>query len=218
VLRLLLLVRRPPTEPRPTASGDGSSTAARGLGAGSSGRTGCRTARRSRAAQRGADPDLSDQTAAFDRLDFEFSYRGLPVSLDVKEKRQHYSQAVRDLRPDVREADLFIVDETVFRRIVWQGGGGYLAIHDCPTGRWLAVGPWELTLGDHVRYVRWGQRQHEPFLKGKLLIDLGNARHQDRHFSAGLVLRAIDESRSWRDAVDPYPVNGVTLPELGGMS
>jgi len=159
--------------------------------------------------------DVQDRTASFDRLDFEFSYRGMAVSLDVKEKRQPYSRAVRDLWPRVPEHNLFIVDETVYRRVVWQGGGGYLAIHDCPTDRWLVFGPWELTLGRRVRYARWGQRRDRPFLKGKLLFDLASAAREARAFTVDLVLRTIDDSRSWRDAVEPYPVQGATLRELG---
>lgn len=100
------------------------------------------------------DPALEgvqDHTASYVDLDFSFHYRGMAVTLDVKEKRQRYSRGVRELWPDVREPDLFIVDETVFRRVVWQGGGGYLAIHDLPGSRWVVLGPWELTLGQRVR-------------------------------------------------------------------
>ena len=50
---------------------------------------------------------------------------------------------------------MFILDETVYRRIVWQGGGGYLAVHDLPGSRWAFFGPWELTLGPKIRYNRW---------------------------------------------------------------
>ena len=98
--------------------------------------------------------DLVDHTSAFDRLDFTFTYRSAPVSLDVKEKRQSYSQSVRELWPAVPDRDLFIIDETVYRRVVWQGGGGCLAIHDLPSHRWVIFGPWELTLGRPVRYGR----------------------------------------------------------------
>ena len=76
--------------------------------------------------------DVADNTASMDRLDFSFTYQGAPVELDVKEKRQPYSKGIQDLWPQVPETYLFIVDETVFRRIVWQGVVGYLAIHDIP--------------------------------------------------------------------------------------
>ena len=110
----------------------------------------------------GGDPriqELEDHTASFDRLDFAFRYRGMLVTLDVKEKRQPYSREVQELWPRVPERELFIVDETVYRRVVWQGGGGYLAIHDVPGRRWVVFGPWELTLGRHARYARWGRRR-----------------------------------------------------------
>ena len=62
-------------------------------------------------------------------------------------------------------------DETVYRRIVWQGGGGYLAVHDLPGSRWAFFGPWELTLGPKVRYNRWIEKSPGNRLrKGKLLI------------------------------------------------
>lgn len=62
--------------------------------------------------------DLCDRTASFDDLDFAFSYRDVRVTLDVKEKRQRYSKGVQHLWPALAEPDMFIVDETVFRRVV----------------------------------------------------------------------------------------------------
>jgi hypothetical protein len=159
--------------------------------------------------------DLRDDTAAFDLLDFGFTYRSIRASLDVKEKRQSYSRSIQDLWPRVDERDLFIIDETVYRRMIWQGGGGYLAIHDLPKRRWLVFGPWELTLGRHVRYGRWGARHSQPFLKGKVLFNLATAAYESHEFDVGLVLRTIDESHSWRDRVEPYPIRGQKLPELG---
>ncbi|MDP9074079.1 MAG: hypothetical protein M3N98_07885 [Actinomycetota bacterium] len=159
--------------------------------------------------------DLEDHTAAFDRLDFSFSCCGMRVWLDVKEKLQRYSAGVQQLWPGVGERDLFIVDETVYRRIVWQGGGGYLAIHDSVGVRWVVFGPWELTIGPRLRYGRWGRRHDARFLKGKLLLDLSAAPHQSPDFSVDLVVKSINESRRWRDRVEPYPIDAIRLPELG---
>ncbi|MDP8987237.1 MAG: hypothetical protein M3N11_02690, partial [Actinomycetota bacterium] len=159
--------------------------------------------------------DVEDRTASFVDLDFSFRYRGMPVTLDVKEKRQRYSKGVQQLWPGLREPDLFIVDETVYRRVVWQGGGGYLLIHDVPGARWLVLGPWELTLGHRVRYGRWGDRGGARFLKGKLLVDLSSAPQRAAGFSTDLVKRAIEGARAWRDRVQPYPVPGAGLPEVG---
>jgi len=167
-----------------------------------------------------SDPRLTevvDRTSSFDELDFSFRYRALTVTLDVKEKRQRYSQGIRDLWPSLTERDMFIVDETVFRRIVWQGGGGYLLIRDVPTSRWVVFGPWELTLGRKLRYARWGQRSDQPFLKGKLVVDLGCAL-SETDMSVDLIVRAIDVSSTWRSRVDPYPIRGATLPEIGKSS
>jgi hypothetical protein len=127
--------------------------------------------------------DLQDNTGSFSELDFSFAFHGRLITLDVKEKRQPYSTGVRRLWEEVAENNLFIVDETVFRRVVWQGGGGFLAIRDRPARRWCYFGPWELTLGNHLRYARWGQRHDRPFLKGKLLIDLSGAACESEEFS-----------------------------------
>ena len=161
---------------------------------------------------------LSDRTSSFEELDFSFRYRALSVTLDVKEKRQRYSRGVQALWAEVAERDLFIVDETVFRRVVWQGGGGYLLVHDLPSRRWLVFGPWELTLGAKVRYGRWGRRRESPFLKGKLLLDLSGATEKTQDLSVDAVLRAVDLACAWRSRVEPYPVPGVTVPELGDGS
>ena len=63
------------------------------------------------------------------------------VWVDLKEKRQVYSHGVRELWPDVPSISLFILDETVYRRIIWQGGGGYLVVHDHPGERWAICIP-----------------------------------------------------------------------------
>jgi hypothetical protein len=158
---------------------------------------------------------LSDHTSSYEELDFSFSYRAFTVTVDVKEKRQRYSRGIQELWPEVCEPDLFIVDETVFRRVVWQGGGGYLLVHDRPSRRWLVFGPWELTLGSKVRYGRWGRRRESDFLKGKLLLDLATASEETPELSVDAILRAVDLARAWRSRVEPYPVSGLRVPELG---
>lgn len=159
--------------------------------------------------------DLSDHTSSFEELDFSFTYRPTAVTLDVKEKRQRYSHGIRELWPQLGEPELFIVDETVFRRVVWQGGGGYLLVHDVPSARWAVFGPWELTLGRRMRYARWGQRGASPFLKGKLLLDLSTAAEATGELSVDAVLRTVDAARAWRSRVEPYPIHGARLRELG---
>jgi hypothetical protein len=158
---------------------------------------------------------LEDHTGSFSELDFSFVFHGRPITLDLKEKRQPYSTGIRRLWEEVAENDLFIVDETVFRRVVWQGGGGFLAIRDLPVGRWCYFGPWELILGHHQRYARWGQRHDRPFLKGKLLVDLSAAACETEDFSITQLLGVVEGSRRWRDSPEPYPVRGAKLPEIG---
>lgn len=159
--------------------------------------------------------ELSDHTLSFEELDFSFTYRAMTVTLDVKEKRQRYSRGICELWPQLGEADLFIVDETVFRRVVWQGGGGYLLIHDVPTARWAVFGPWELTLGRRMRYGRWGQRRGSRFLKGKLLLDLSAAGETTDELSVDAIIRSVDVARTWRSRVEPYPIQGARLREVG---
>jgi hypothetical protein len=164
-----------------------------------------------------ADPrikDFDDHTAAFDTLDFSFSFGERTVFVDLKEKRSRYSSGIAQMWPAVAPGDLFIVDETVFRRIVWQGGGGYLVVHDQPERRWAIFGPWELTLGPRVRYERRGQRTSE-FLKGKVLLSLAAAAFVGPRFSVDDLLEVVSSSMRRRDQVGAVPIPGEVLPEVG---
>jgi len=164
-----------------------------------------------------ADPrigDLDDHTDRFDTLDFSFIYGGRSVYVDLKEKHSRYSSGIAALWPEVARADLFIVDETVFRRIVWQGGGGYLVVHDHPGRRWAIFGPWELTLGPRVRYQRRAQRTSE-FLKGKVLLNLAAAGTLGAEFAVDDLLAVVAKSAQQRDQVGAVPIPGEELPEVG---
>lgn len=163
-----------------------------------------------------ADPRLegfADHTSAFDRLDFSFVYLGLPVQVDLKEKIRPTSKGLAALWPEVPPQDLFVLDETVYRRIVWHGGGGYLVVHDHPGSRWATFGPWELTLGPRTRYRRYGQTETSAFFKGKILLDLRSAARSAPAFSVDDLLAVIEASRAQRDAVDA--VAATELPSLG---
>ncbi|HET7481853.1 MAG TPA: hypothetical protein VFK89_03235 [Actinomycetota bacterium] len=159
--------------------------------------------------------DFEDHSGDVDRLDYSFTYAGLHVEVDLKEKRQRYSPGIGRLWPDLPPQDLFIVDETVYRRVVWRGGGGYLVVHDHPGDRWAIFGPWELTLGPRVRYQRWGQRRGESFLKGKLLLNLGAAARVARTFSVDDLLWVILRAAEERDAVEAVALRQADLPEIG---
>jgi hypothetical protein len=142
----------------------------------------------------------------------------LKVQLDLKEKRQRYSPDYQMMWPEVALEDLFIMDETVYRRIVWQGGGGYLAIHDHPSGRWCYFGPWELTLGPRIRYQRWGQRGGSSFLKGKILLDLATAAGTGSSFRVDDLLRVIHQSTNALAAVEAFDIQGYPIREVGKFS
>lgn len=158
--------------------------------------------------------NFKDSTKEFDRLDFSFQYKGELVEVDLKEKINPTSAGLGELWPEVSRDDLFVLDETVYRRIVWQGGGGYLVVHDHPKERWLVFGPWELTLGPTRRYVRWGERNAR-FAKGKILLDLTTASHSSPEFSPGGLLDAIDVARARVDQVEAIAIPGQDLPEIG---
>ena len=165
-----------------------------------------------------ADARLSqfeDHTAARDRLDFSFWYRGAPVQLDLKEKIRPTSPGLASLWPEVAPKDLFVLDETVYRRVVWHGGGGYLVIHDHPGSRWVIFGPWELTLGPRLRYARWIRPGQVSSLKGKVLLDLSASAHQSEAFAVDDLLGVIDRSRQQKEAVGPVEIAGRRLPEVG---
>lgn len=158
---------------------------------------------------------FESHTLAFDRLDFSFVYRGGYVEVDLKEKIRPSSPGLAALWPDVAPPDLFVVDETVYRRVVWQGGGGYLVIHDHPQRRWVIYGPWELTLGPRVRYARWIRPHATSVLKGKVLLDLKASAHTATEFSVDQLLAVIDRSRQQKEAVAAVGIPGQRLPELG---
>lgn len=168
------------------------------------------------AAELATDPrleGLESHTDSFDKLDFSFTYGGRRIWVDLKEKRQPYSQGVQALWEEVPGSFLFILDETVYRRIVWQGGGGYLVVHDHPGQRWAIFGPWELTLGPRRRYEREEKRK-TTFLKGKILLDLRAAATLRSYFSIDELLHVIDKSVAQRDVVEAVATNTLDLPQV----
>jgi hypothetical protein len=158
---------------------------------------------------------LRNHTRDFDKLDFSFSYGGGVVELDLKEKIRPTSAGLASMWAEVPAEHIFVLDETVYRRIVWNGGGGYLIVHDHPGARWLIFGPWELTLGPRRRYERWGRRRDEPFKKGKIMLDLRAAAAESPSPSVDVLLEVIERSRRQRDAVEAVGVSGDDVPEVG---
>ena len=163
-----------------------------------------------------ADPrlnDVQDHTRSFEKLDYSFSYLSEPVWLDLKEKIRPSSASLGGLWPEVARRDIFVIDETVYRRIVWQGGGGYLVVHDHPGERWVVFGPWELTLGPRRRFARRVQRTAET-LKGKILLDLTTGVPSEQ-FSLDVVLGVVERTRKWRDQIQPVEISNYPVPKAG---
>lgn len=146
---------------------------------------------------------LADYTAEMDALDFEFRFERERVRVDVKEKRSSYTRDYREVWPEVPEPELFILDETAFKALMWEEGLGYLLIHDVPQARWLVMGPWEIALGPRRRFQRAGDKGRGEFLKGKLLLDLRTASAKSGNLSVDELLRVVAESRRARRQVEP---------------
>lgn len=138
---------------------------------------------------------LSDYTTEHDELDFRFRFDGGDTRVDVKEKRSTLSVELRELWPEVPEPELFVVDETAFRTLLWAEGLGYLLVHDVPQRRWHVFGPWELALGPRRRFERRGNRGAGEFLKGKLLFDFRSAAATTEQLSIDALLDVVRESR-----------------------
>ena len=81
---------------------------------------------------------LKASTTSFDRLDFQVLSAGEQlVQVELKAKRQPLSKGWRDLRPEVRPEDLFVLDELALRKIVDAGRYAFLLVRDVPTARWV---------------------------------------------------------------------------------
>ncbi|HEX2065168.1 MAG TPA: DEAD/DEAH box helicase [Acidimicrobiales bacterium] len=157
---------------------------------------------------------LSDFTDEME-LDFEFRFEGEHVNLEVKEKRQPLSGEYVALWPEVPAQELFVLDETAFRRLAWAQGMGYLVVHDEPLARWLYFGPWELALGPRRRFERLGDKGAGDFLKGKLLLDLRTAAAETAELRVGALLDVVRRSRGALHHVEAVRIRrGDELPTI----
>lgn len=138
---------------------------------------------------------ITDYTAEFDEPDFRFRLDGTDVRLEVKAKGQPYATEYEELWPEVPPAELFILDETSYRNLVWGEGLGFVVVDDRPARRWHVLGPWELCLGPRRRFERRGDRGAGEFKKGKLLLDLRTAAATTPDLSADALITAIRASR-----------------------
>lgn len=151
---------------------------------------------------------LSDFTEEMDALDFEFMFEGAGVRVDVKAKQSLSSDEIAGQWPEVPRRDLFVLDETSFRTLLWSEGLGYLLIADGPAARWHVFGPWELSLGPRRRFERRGDRGAGEFLKGKLLLDLRTAARTTDELDIGAFLGVVRASRSALHQVRGWKVRG----------
>lgn len=158
---------------------------------------------------------LADYTSEMDALDFHFRFERADVHLDLKEKWQRSGAQTADLWPETPRDELFVVDETAFRKLVWEQGLGYLLVHDRPRQRWHVFGPWELCLGPRRRFDRLGNRTGQDFLKGKLLLDFRTASATTSELEIDALLKVVRESRAALHRVRAIPVRSeADLPVL----
>ncbi len=148
---------------------------------------------------------LQSSTASLDRLDYQLLGPGERLcELELKAKRQPY-RGWAHLRPELPEADVFILDELALRRVVDAGRYAFLLVRDLPGERWALWSTAELLLATKVRVSR---RLAATTVtdKGKALIDLGAAaitRNLPAALSAVAKLVGVIDAQ-WGD-VAPWP-------------
>jgi hypothetical protein len=149
---------------------------------------------------------LRKETASVDLLDYAVAGPGDRLcQVELKAKHQPY-RGWTNLRPDVPEKDLFILDELALRKIIDGGRYTYLVVADLPTKRWVVWSTLDLVLASKVRTVRalatGAGRQ-----KAKLLIDFREAAAQvhDEHAAAATVAKMIASCDSSWSAIEPWP-------------
>ncbi|MCA1844530.1 MAG: DEAD/DEAH box helicase, partial [Actinobacteria bacterium] len=150
---------------------------------------------------------LADLTAEMDVPDFRFWFEREDVHLEIKAKHRRLSPEIRAQWPEVPADDLFVMDETSFRTLLWAEGLGYLLVDDEPRRQWHVFGPWELCLGPRRRFERRGDRGSGEFLKGKLLLDLRAAAASRPHLDIDALLEVVRSSRQSR-----WTVSALRIP------
>ena len=161
---------------------------------------------------------LASSTTSMDRLDFQILGPGERLcELELKAKHQTY-RGWTDLRPDVDEADLFILDELALRKIIGAGPYAILLINDQPSDRWVVFTTMDLVLAPKVRVDRRLATGVDR-IKAKILLDLNDS-HQ-HHPTATTALSAVASymkviDRHW-NAIGPWP-SLHTAPVVGAAS
>ena len=152
---------------------------------------------------------VGTSTSSFNRLDFQLVLAGHLVELEVKAKYQPLSYGWRQLRPDVKTADLFVLDELALRKITDAGRFAFLLVWDAPSRRWCLWSTGDLLVASRARHSRRLDTPAEKF-KGKLLFDLSEAGYEGASLEAAidaLVNTALHLDQWWGD-VSPWPSRG----------
>lgn len=124
----------------------------------------------------GALTRLASSTNSLDRLDYQvLGPNGRLIEIELKAKHQHY-RGWTDLRPDVAERDLFILDELALRKLVDAGRYAVLLVRDDPGNRWIVWTLMDLVLAPKARVARRLATGTDR-TKGKVLLDLGDTAH-----------------------------------------
>ena len=113
-------------------------------------------------------------TQALGALDFTVLGPGERLAqVELKAKHQPY-RGWAQLRPELAERDLFILDELALRKIVDAGRYAHLVVADLPGGRWCVWSTADLVLASKVRTVR-ALATGAGRLKAKVLVDFREA-------------------------------------------
>jgi hypothetical protein len=131
------------------------------------------------------------------------------VELELKAKNQQLSQGWQQLRPEVREADLFVIDELALRKITDAGRFAFLLVWDAPSRRWALWSSGDLLVASRRRHTR-SLDTPAGKTKGKLLFDISEAGCIARDLEGALdalVVMADHLDRWWQD-IAPWPSSG----------
>jgi hypothetical protein len=156
---------------------------------------------------------LKASTTSFDRLDFQvLSVTEQLVQIELKAKRQPLSKGWRDLRPEVRPENLFVLDELALRKVVEAGRYAFLLVRDIPQARWVLWTVGDLLVAGRARHARTLDRGAGTHLKGKLLFDLSEAGFVTHDLGEALdaIERTTRRLDAWWSDIAPWPTLGAT--------
>jgi hypothetical protein len=157
---------------------------------------------------------LLDSTDSFDEIDFELGCRGKRLFVEVKQKKQRYSDAWVE-SSGIPESNLFILDELAARKIIRRCPRSYLLIHDQLGSRFSVAGALELITMPKRRVNRSIEAGVSTF-KGKWLIDLTNGEVSESLSEAVAYLkrRCVSEDDYWDSLACHGRYENESLPRL----